>query len=323
MRNHHLGAKCLLLGILLVLLGAIYSRQGAAAARGSLQPPEMGQPHAPRSAGARPTLTPGPTEGPPRPSLCERRPAGQPVLAECLDRSADIYLRLSTDPGGAIPPASIATYQLTAYNSGHGDAAGVRITLPFASDVQTPLDATLSDSSAWVSAVLSDAIELRLETLRHGQTISATLRLYISPSAPLGRDLGARARLRWGGRGKSQARVSNLAPLVIASAPMERHPAALAIEPVAGAPATTFVASYHGFASHERVSLWYHASGGGAVGLGHVQADRQGRIEYQLAASALGAGTYTVVAAGQYSQVSAVGAVTVGEAPATPTRQGG
>ena len=312
MRNRSLGAKCLLLGMLVVLLGAIYSRHGAAASRTPRQSPHLGGQYAAQGAAVRATLTPEPTAGPQRPSLCERRPQGLPALPECQDRSADIYLRLSADPGGTVAPASVMTYQLAAYNSGRGDAADVRIRLPLAPNVQTPLDAAFGDSSAWVSAVLTDAIELRFPALKRDQMITATVWLRISPAAPLGRDLTTRARLSWSGHDDS-ARLSNLAPLVIARASAAQRPAALAIDPAAGTPATIFSVAYHGFASNEHVSLWYHRDDGGAVGLGEVRADAQGHIDLRVSASALGVGRYTVIAAGQYSQVSAVGSLSVSD----------
>jgi hypothetical protein len=258
-----------------------------------------------RPAGAapqqRPTLTPAPTTGP--------RPTLTPLAANRRTGAADIYLRLSTDPGGAIPPASVATYQLVALNTGRADAAHVRITLPLVPDVQTPLDAAFSNPSAWVSAVLTDAVELRVDALKRGQTITATLWLRISPAAPLGRDLSSRARLQWGGLDEGKTRFSNLAPLVVAQAPENGRPAALAIDSATDTAA--FGVVYGGFASNERVSLWYHAPDSSVVSLGEVRADGQGRIAYRLATTTLGAGRYTIIAAGQYSQVSAVGTFAV------------
>jgi hypothetical protein len=209
------------------------------------------------------------------------------------------------------------TYQLAAHNSGRGDAADVRIRLPIAPDVQTPLEAAFGDSSAWISAVLTDAIELRFPTLRRDQTITATLWLRISPAAPLGRDLTTRARLSWGGH--DDVRLSNLAPLVVARASASRQPATLAIDTATGTPAPAFVVAYDGFASDEQASLWYHRDGGAAVSLGEVQADARGRMEYRFAASSMGIGHYTIIAVGRYSQVSAVGTLVVSGSQSTPS----
>src|SRR5262249_42175353 len=167
-------------------------------AHASFQDAQRGEQRRLPAAFARPTLTPAPTEGPRRPTLCQRLPRGSPILAECQEQSAEICLRQSTSPSGAIAPGQSATYQLIAHNSGRGDAADVRLTLPFAADAQAPLDAAFSASGAWASAVLTDAIELRLASLKRGQTITATLRLRTSPEARIGRELATRARFRWG-----------------------------------------------------------------------------------------------------------------------------
>ena len=177
--------------------------------------------------------------------------------------------------------------------------------LAFAPDTQQLLDATFSDAGAWVSAVLTETIELRFDRLMSNQTISATLRLRISPAAPFGRDLTTRAQARWGG-GTS---FSNRARLVVGEASDATALAPLAITPPSGTPATTVDVAYDGFASNESVSLWYHLPDSSAVGLGTVRADAQGCIVYRLTATTLGAGRYNVVAYGQYSGISATGTV--------------
>jgi hypothetical protein len=230
--------------------------------------------------------------------------------------AADVCLRLSSDPGGATAPDQIVTYQLVARNGGRGDASDVRITLPFAPEAQALLDAAFSSPGAWVSALLTDAIGLRLGTLKRDQAITATLRLRTSPNARLGRDLTTRAQVGWGDSGSG---LSNRAWLVVAPAASDGMAAPLTITPSSGSPDTTFAVTYDGFASDERVSLWYQRPDGGNIGLGEVQADRQGRMDYRLVASALGAGRYTLVAAGQCSQVSAVGIFTIaGRQPTLP-----
>jgi hypothetical protein len=240
---------------------------------------------------------------------CPPRPFPPPP--GCATPAADIILCLLVEPSGAVPPASIVTYQLAARNSGRGDATDIRVTLPFASDVQAPLDAMFSDSGAWVTAVLTDAIELRLDALKRDQTITTTLRLRISPIAPIGHDLTTRARLRWSGLDGGNMRLSNRAPLIVAQRAADHQPVSLVIAPPTGVPTTTFAATYDGFASHERVSLWYHRISGASVSLGETRADTQGRIAYSLPAAGLTEGNYTLVVYGQCSQVSAVGTFAV------------
>jgi hypothetical protein len=199
-------------------------------------------------------------------------------------------------------------YQLVAHNSGRGDAAATQITLPFAADALTLVDTTFSSPGAWVSAVLTGAVELHMASLKHDQTITATLRLRTSPDTRIGRDLTTRARVRWGSSGLG---LSNRSALVVGPRAAGQQSARLAIAPPEGTPTTTFVVVYDGFASNERVSLWYQRPDGGNTALGEARADAQGRIAYTVAARALPAGRSTLVAYGQCSLVSAVGSVSV------------
>jgi hypothetical protein len=212
-------------------------------------------------------------------------------------------------------PGQVATYQLVARNSGRGDAGDVRIRLPFAPDAQAPLDVAFSGPGAWVSTVQTDSIELHLVELKREQAISATLRLRVGPALPLGRELTTRASMRWGGSG---AGLSNRVRLVVAAAASDAKAVPLEISPPSGPASTTFDIAYDGLASDERVSLWYQRPDGSSIGLGDVRADQQGRIHYRLVASALGSGRYTVVAAGQCSQVLAVGTFSISEPQPTP-----
>jgi hypothetical protein len=205
------------------------------------------------------------------------------------------------------------TYQVVAHNSGRGDASDLRMMLPFTPDAQTPLDTTFSSASGWVSEVLTDALELRLGPLKRDETITATLRLRINPTAQLGRDLATRAWFQWSARHGSGGGLSNQAPLVVARQAANQQDVLLAIEPRTGVPTMTFAITYDGFASNEHVSLWYQQPDSASVGLGELQADTQGRIAYHLAATALRAGRYTMVAYGQCSRVSAVRAFEVVE----------
>jgi hypothetical protein len=222
-------------------------------------------------------------------------------------------LRLTTEPKGAIGPGQIATYQLVAHNSGRGAADALRGSLPFAPEAQTLLDATFTSPSAWVSTILSNAVELRLGALKSGQTVTATLRLRTSQDAAMGRELTTRARFQWNSRGGSSAGVSNPTQFIIGQDSARSAIAPLGVTPSAGPPSTAFAVVYDGFASGERVSLWYHGPDGKATGLNELQANMEGRITYTLSIPALRAGQYQIRAFGQCSQVSAAGIFTITE----------
>jgi hypothetical protein len=239
-----------------------------------------------------------------------------PVPPWCRPRAAtvspsDICLRLSTAPASAIRPSEIVAYLLIAHNSGHGDAKAVQVVLPFAPDQQNVIDAAFTSPDAWVSAVLTDTIELRLEALKRDQTITATLWLRTSPDARPGQNLSTRARFGWDGKNKG---VSNRVSLLLSQSAVGSTIMSLEIVPSAGDDTTTFAVAYHGFTSHERISLWYHPPDGSTVGLGEARANAQGRLAYSLPAAALSSGRSTIVAYGQCSGVTAVGTISIGAA---------
>ena len=221
----------------------------------------------------------------------------------------DFCLRLISDPTTTTSPAAIVTYQLVAHNSGRGEANHLRITFPITPEAQELLDATFTSPSAWVSAVLTNAVELRLEVLRSNATITATLRLRTNSAMSLGNSIVTRALLHWDGEALPSNRVSLLVAPALASSPV----ATLAIVPTAGASSTTFAFAYNGLTSYEHVSLWYHRPDGSVAAMPDSKADAKGQISGSLSANILSRGRYRLVAQGQCSQVVAVGTFTVTE----------
>jgi hypothetical protein len=249
-------------------------------------------------AATRATLTPAPPAGRPRPTLT---PAG--------GQAASLCLALESDPNSAAAPAATVTYQIIARNLGRGAANNLHWMMPLSPRVQSLRDIRFSRPDAWVSAILADAVEMRLAQLLPGEVATTTLRLYTSETAPVAAALNARVQATWSDK-HGGAALSNRVSLVVGRANVSSPTVPLEIS-VVGAPVNLFVFSYAGFASSEQVSLWYHRANGADVGLGQVAADTQGRLAYNLPASALPSGEYQIVAYGHCSQVSAVGVLTV------------
>jgi hypothetical protein len=300
--------KLMLISLLLVAIYAAQRLDGATAAgvssTGGKEQQAVRQ-NVALGSQARPTLTPGPTEGPPRPTLTPRPSASG---------SAEVCLGLVAEPGHAVRPSEILNYQIVAHNNGPGDAGNVRITFPFAPDIQAVVDAAFTSPNAWVSTVFTNAVEMRLGQLRRDETITVTLRLRVNSTVQLGTSLISRAHIG----AKDSVRNSNRISLVVGQT-TSNPSVSLNIAPAVGMPATTFVVTYDGFASNERVDLWYHRPDGRVVALGNMRADAQGQINFTLPPANLDRGRYTLVAYGQCSQVSVVGMFTVESMQPTPS----
>jgi hypothetical protein len=247
-------------------------------------------------AQARPTFPPDRPTFPPTPHAHEAQPE-------------DICLRLAAEPSSMSIPAGTVIYRLAAQNNGRGRAANVHVRLPFVPDTQTLLDAHFTKPNAWLSAILTDSIELHFGSLVGDEIVTATLWLRTAPNAQIGTSIATRARVDWDGQANTA--LSNRVSLVIARADASNAIVPLEIAPATGDSAANFAIIYDGFASHEQVSMWYHQPDGRVVALGEMRADTQGRISLTFPEAVLASGRYMFVAYGQCSQVTAVGSFTV------------
>jgi hypothetical protein len=254
------------------------------------------------------------------PYPCKEEPPPEPSPSPPMPhaKSADLSLCLEAEPSGTLRPSDTIIYRLVAYNYGRDDATSVHVLFSFIGGAQEVVNATFTSADAWVSAVLTDELEMWLGPLKAGEAVTATLLLRIAPGAPLGLNLTNRARMEWADEGLGGAGLSNRVSLAVAATAVGNPTALLDIAQPAGALTTTLAATYDGFASNEAVSLWYHRPDGGAVGAGNARADAQGRLSYSLATDELTAGRYLLVAHGLCSRVSAVGVFAVAGQPAGP-----
>lgn len=248
-------------------------------------------------AQARPTFPPDrPTF--PTPRADEREPD-----------TTDICLRLTAEPNTLAKPAGTIIYRLVARNSGRGRATNLQARVPFVPETQTLLDATFTKSDAWVSAILTDTIEIKVESLDRDETLTATLRLRTAPNAQTGSSIPVQSQVVWDGQQNIAS--SNRVSLLIADVDGSNLTVPLKIAPPIGDVTTNFTVAYDGFASNERLSIWYHSPDGHVVALDETWADGQGKIKINLPATNLLSGRYMLVVYGQCSGVSAIGTLTV------------
>jgi hypothetical protein len=244
---------------------------------------------------ARPTLTPEPTTGPPRPTLTPEAEASHE------HPSAALCLRLTVPT--TLAPGAVTSYQFVVRNDSRGRAKPITVTLPFAADIQQVVDVSFSDPDAWVSALFSETVQLRLPALPGGTVVTATFRLRTADTAALGRILTTRAQLHQG----DTLLVSNRMASVVSISRVDDANAQLTVEPFGKDEDTGYLLSYDGFASEERVSLWIQKANGDVTSLGIAQANRGGAIAVSLRTASLEAGEYRIVAYASCSDLTAIG----------------
>lgn len=218
----------------------------------------------------------------------------------------DMCTRLTVNLATTIRAAEIATYQVVAHNNDQHDARGVQISFPILPTLQSLVDVTFTRPNAWVSAVLTDAVELHLGMLTHNETVTATIRLRTSPDAPLNSTVTTQSRISWDGRGEARPALSNRVSLTVASTETTSGTPSLDIAHIDGSPQMVSV-SYDGFASNEQIGLWYNGADGSVKSLGDTRADSQGQMTLILATNTLPPGSSTFVARGACSQVVVTG----------------
>lgn len=270
--------------------------------------PALGQAASNTKGALRMALAPTPTElaCPPDPPDDIPVPPGCERNARHAIAIGDLCLRLRAEPNATAPPGAVITYQLAIHNSGRSHISRAQISLPFAPPLQELLDVVFTRPDAWVSSIGAGVVYLQFDSLGPDDTITATLRLRIAPTAASNTILYSRATLPW----NSTLVHSNSVSLTIASVPSTNAVVPLRIEPIIGSPTTMFAVAFSGFSSYERVGIWLHSSDDRIFPLEGARADALGKIAVHIPAAALPVGRAMLVASGQCNQVTAAGTIT-------------
>lgn len=206
---------------------------------------------------------------------------------------------------GALTPGSTLTLTVVTTNRGKGLAKSALLTMPFDPARVSVSNASFSRSSDWVTRLVTNTLEIQTGPLAAGETMTATLRLQVLPTAPADGAISGRLSFSWsdaagGGKGRSNALAATVgAPL----------PAPSLTSEAAGASKRSFTSDV--FAPVEPVGVWYNTPAGRAVAVGTLTADREGRLTVSLDTTGLAAGQYTLVALGHWTEFSTVAPFTV------------
>lgn len=219
-------------------------------------------------------------------------------------------IRLTANEEQAPAPQPLQLYQITMSNTGHGQANNVRVTLPYSPEIHSLLDASFSDEQTWVYSVLTNAVEIRTNSLASGDVVTATLRFQINQLPAVSGIFSTRAFASWSNERPGASKVSNLVSIELGRS--TRPALSLKISAVSEGKTEYLSIASNNFASYERVSLWYHRPDKNALALGETQSDEHGNILYNAEIDTQEPGQYMVVAYGQCSRVYINGILEVG-----------
>ncbi len=207
-------------------------------------------------------------------------------------------------PNIAVRPGDTVTYTIVATNRGQGAASNATVTLPFDPAKFRVLDANFSRKEAWVSSIEADALVFQIGRLgSSGDAVTATVRLITQPGLMTGTQLGERLTYRWAdGRGGGSGQ-SNMPVLVATDTTTQQQFYNLTIEEEGSM--RMFASGV--FAPNEPVALWYNTPNGTVGPVPQTHADENGTIHFTFDTAMLPAGSYSMVARGEWSEITAVG----------------
>jgi len=227
-------------------------------------------------------------------------------------------------PSSQADAGGLTAYTITATNAGVDGAGDVTINVPYNPAVLRFVDATFSQPTAWVSNSTANALEIKTGAVGgEGGSVKAVVRFQALTSS--GTPAVQRLSFEWTDKLKGGHGISNQLP----STDMGGLYAPLTVSGTSGD--TLFSSS--AFASNEGVFFWYNAPDGKVIqarvqrgklinaaiaeqkyqdnsdydrGSEYAIADDQGQVAVELSTDGLAPGTYTLVAHGNSSGLTAV-----------------
>jgi len=218
----------------------------------------------------------------------------------------------------------LTAYTITATNAGVDGAGDVTINVPYNPAALRFVDATFSQPTAWVSNSTANALEIKTGAVGgEGGSVKAVVRFQALTSS--GTPAVQRLSFEWTDKLKGGHGISNQLP----STDMGGLYAPLTVSGTSGD--TLFSSS--AFASNEGVFFWYNAPDGKVIqarvqrgklidaaiaeqkyqdnsdydrGSEYAIADDQGQVAVELSTDGLAPGTYTLVAHGNSSGLTAL-----------------
>jgi len=227
-------------------------------------------------------------------------------------------------PSAQADAGGLTAFTITTTNDGDNAASNVTINVPYNPAALRFVGATFSQPAAWVSNITANALEIKTGAVGgDGGTVKAVVRF--QPLTSGAAQAVQRLSFEWSDKLKGGHGISNQLP----SADMGGLYAPLTVSSASGS--TTF--SSDAFASNEGVFFWYNTPDGKVIqarvqrgklidaetaqrkyqddsaydrGAEYAIANDQGQVVVDLSSDGLAPGTYTLVARGNSSGLTAV-----------------
>lgn len=228
-------------------------------------------------------------------------------------RSADIAVTLLPTPNIGVPAGSVIDYELRVQNFGGGRADKIFVHMPYNPSYLRVLDAHFASSEDWVHSVGSDHVGLTFGGLDgQGAARSATIRMLVLPTVPLGTVIDMWAGYGWDGDdGGGSGYSANAAPLVVQTAPAAGPWAWLAVGPQQGVAGTVFQFYTNRLLPNEQTIIAINTP----FGVQEISRDwyvnPQGEIGYEFVSVGYPPGDYTMSIRGVRSGITAAATFTI------------
>jgi hypothetical protein len=249
---------------------------------------------------------------PPRPDF-----DANTIAPKADDGAGFVTVVVESDPLEYTAPESTIAVVFTITNQGDGEVSDAELRQSLDPGLVRLLEVSFSRENVWVSSASPEKLKIRTGPLaRNGDSVQVFMRLQVLPDAPNGAQLIQQATIVWDNRnGGYRQGYSNQLPLVVFD--LELPPSGFVrAEQGAAEPIYVLLVSQDSTHVHitgdtflpgEPVALWINLPNGDAEAIDRIIADSGGAIHYTFDPSGLPPGTYSIVAAGVWSRLQALG----------------
>lgn len=223
---------------------------------------------------------------------------------------ADVAVTIWPAPSIRVARRGTLAYEIRLANYGNGEAASIRVNLPYNQNQFTLVNARFkSGSGDWVSSTKNNQITITFGRLKKGERRTGTIYLQVKDNLPNDTVISMRAKFDWsdgrsGGKGSS-----NWAPVLVGSSndTSANQWVWLSVDPVRGRVGTTHRFFTDRFIPNEGIITWLNTPNGVKPLDLRATADSDGRVWLNFSSSGRTPGTYQLVVYGARSNLTAVG----------------
>lgn len=215
---------------------------------------------------------------------------------------ADVVLALRVVPDVGVTPGSIVTYELRATNLNGSEADRVLVQMPYDPAQLRVLDAQFQSDQDWVTAVQGNYLTLQFGTLNGNSSRTATIRMQVNETLPLGTVINMWAGYGWDdGGGGGADRSANAAPVVVEPVAISSGTLWMAVDPPVGVAGTAYGFFTNRFIPGERLRVALHSPYGVQPLPLDTNADNMGQAWFEFNSTGYPPGNYTLVVDGTLS----------------------